>query len=125
MMSVLPLLLVAAAEPFDPATLKPFTAGGTYLDKFEMGLYPGGRNEIPEAHQKAGLRVAAQVKPLNAAGEADEKEGRVLAVVFGHSNCNVYFSALQAHLRERTAELHPRFELLKADPVARAWLLKP
>jgi len=119
MVSLLSLLLGAAgaagaAEPFDPATLKPFTAGGMYLDKFEMGLYPGGKNEIPEAHQKAGVRVAGRIKPLNAAGEADEKEGRILAVVFGHSNCSMYFSALQAALREHAAELHPRFELLNA-----------
>jgi len=103
-----------AGEPFDPATLKPFTAGVPYLEKYETGLYPGGKNEIPDAHRQAGVRVAAAVKPLNAAGEVDEKEGRILALVFGHSNCSMYFSALQAQLRARAAELHPRFEMINA-----------
>jgi len=78
------------AEPaFDPATLKPFTEGALYLGKYETGLYPGGKNEIPQAHQQAGLRVARAIRPLDPVGEPDEPNGRILAVVLGHSNCSI------------------------------------
>src|SRR5438445_9855875 len=79
---------------FDPATLKLFTEGISYLDQYETGLYPGAKNEMPEEHRKAGERLAAAIRPLNAAGEPDEKEGRILALVLGHSNCRIYFNAL-------------------------------
>jgi hypothetical protein len=48
---------------FDLSTLKPFTDGALYMDKYETNLYPGG-NEIPKAHQEAGMRVAAGHGPL-------------------------------------------------------------
>jgi len=99
---------------FDPASLKPFTAGEAYLGKYETGLYPGGKNEIPEAHRKAGLRVAAAIRPLNPGGVPDDQEGRVLALVLGHSNCSMYFRAFEAHLRSKAEELHPRFALINA-----------
>jgi hypothetical protein len=101
-------------KPFDPATLKRFTDGVPYLGKFETGLYPGSKNEIPETHRKAGERIAATIRPLDGAGKPDDKDGRVLALVFGHSNCKMYFTALQRHLAAQKDKLHPRFELLNA-----------
>jgi hypothetical protein len=110
-------LLVAAlgtqGTPFDPSTLKPFTAGAPYLEKYETGLYPGGKNVIPEAHRKAGERLAAALRPLDVDGKPADN-GRILALVMGHSNCNMYFNALGAHLTRQAAALHPRFELLNA-----------
>ncbi len=47
-------------------------------------------------------------------GKPDERDGRILAVLFGHSNTAMYFSALERHLRQQRAELHPRFEMLNA-----------
>lgn len=111
------LLCVTGAEAgddFDPAILKRFTDGTPYLGNYETGLYPGATNEIPEEHRKAGDRIAAALRPLDANGNPDEKEGRILALVMGHSNCHMYFEALGRYLHERAAELHPRFELLNA-----------
>ena len=103
-----------AAPAFDPSTLKPFTDGGLYLGKYEMGLYPKGKNEMPEAHRQAGERIAATVKPLGSDGKPDSEQGRILAVVFGHSNCSMYFAALERRLRTQKTALHPRFEMLNA-----------
>ena len=99
---------------FDPATLVPFTKGAPYLGKYEIGLYPGAKNEMPAAHRRAGERVAATIRPLDADGKPDDRNGRILALVFGHSNCSMYFRALQRHLGEHATELHPRFEMLNA-----------
>jgi len=103
-----------APARFDPATLKPFTEITMYLDKYQTGLYPDGKNEIPAAHRTAGERVAAAVRPLDVEGKPDPAGGRILAVVMGHSNCNMYFNALQAHLKQHAGELNPRFEMLNA-----------
>ena len=99
---------------FDPATLQPFTEGKRYRDEFETGLYPGGKNEMPEAHRRAGERIAATIRPLNVDGAVNERDGRTLALVLGHSNCSMYFAALQRHLAQQRGKLHPRFELINA-----------
>jgi hypothetical protein len=104
----------SGAAESDITGLRPFTEGGQYLEKYEMGLYPDRKNEIPEAHQKAGQRIAATIKPLDIDGKADEKNGRVIALVMGHSNCQQYFTTLQGRLKEKADELHPRFEMLNA-----------
>jgi hypothetical protein len=99
---------------FDPRTLKPFTDGSPYLGRYETGLYPGGRNEMPPAHRAAGERIAATIRPLGSDGQPDAQAGSILGLVMGHSNCRMYFDALQSHLSEQAPHLHPRFELLNA-----------
>jgi hypothetical protein len=102
------------AWEFEPGTLPPFTAGVPYLGAYATGLYPGGGNAIPEAHREAGERIAAAIRPLDGEGRPDDEQGRVLALVMGHSNCRMYFEALQGHLSEQAAQLSPRFEMLNA-----------
>jgi len=103
----------AQGQDFDPKTLRKFTDGVPYLDKYETGLYPGAKNEIPAAHQKAGEKIAATIRPLDIAGAPDDKEGRILALVFGHSNCRMYFGELEKLLAKQQADLHPRFQMLR------------
>lgn len=98
---------------FDPTTLKPFTSGESYQG-YETGLYPGGSNIIPETHLQAGEQIAATIQPLNTDGQVDEANGRILALVMGHSNAYAYFTALQSQFTEQAAELNPRVELLNA-----------
>jgi len=50
------------------------------------GLYPGGFNQRPAAHDDAGRLIARQVRPLNAAGEPDPQNGRIGLVTIGMSN---------------------------------------
>ena len=99
---------------FDPATLKRFTEGKKYRDEFETGLYPGGKNEMPPAHRQAGERMAATIRPLDIDGAVDDENGASSALVLGHSNCSMYFGALQRHLAQQREKLHPRFELINA-----------
>jgi len=105
---------MAAGEAFDPSTLTPFVAGGRYRDQYETGRYPGGQREMPAAHRRAGERIAALIRPLGTEGQPDAREARILALVMGHSNCRMYFSALQRHFEEQAEHLNPRFELLNA-----------
>jgi hypothetical protein len=106
-------LLAPQGQPFDPSSWKPFTDGAPYLGKYETGLYPTGKNTIPQPHQKAGERIAATLQPLDLQGKP-APSGRILALALGHSNCNMYFSAIGAKLGENAPRLHPRFELLNA-----------
>lgn len=99
---------------FDPASLRLFTEGGSYLDKYEMGLYPQGKNEIPDSHLQAGLRVAAAIQPLDVEGKPNATDGRILALVMGHSNCSMYFNSLQDHLEGHSDRLNPRTEIINA-----------
>lgn len=107
------LLLMATQDPaFDPATLRPFTDGALY-EGHETGLYPGAANQVPDAHRRAGERLAAGLRPLDVDGKPAD-QGRILALVLGHSNCNMYFGALGTRLAANASLLHPRFELLNA-----------
>lgn len=103
----------AAGKDFDPAVLRRFTDGALYQDEFETGLYPGARNEMPVAHQAAGVRLAAAIRPLGRNGSADGN-GKIAAVVLGHSNCNQYFNALGRMFEEQKEALNPAFELVNA-----------
>lgn len=97
---------------FDPATLQPFTTIQTYEGQ-QTGLYPDGQNLIPEAHRKAGEKIAATIQPLDENGKPDPQNGRILSIVMGHSNCRIYFRTLNEHLtREKASRLNPRYELL-------------
>ncbi|MCI0535128.1 MAG: hypothetical protein L0Z50_07860, partial [Verrucomicrobiales bacterium] len=85
-----------------------------YRGEFETGLYPGGANEPPEAHRRAGERLARAIRPLDAAGRPGEANGRIVLLALGHSNGRYYFGALEDKLREHAAELHPRFTFINA-----------
>jgi hypothetical protein len=102
-----------ATEKFDPKTLRRFTDGAEYMGQ-QTGLYPGAQNTIPARHQQDGLRLAATLQPLDANGNPDARNGRIVAVIKGHSNCNQYFAELQAFLGTKTAELNPQALILNA-----------
>ncbi|MBI3832177.1 MAG: carbon-nitrogen family hydrolase [Planctomycetes bacterium] len=99
---------------FDVSTLRRFTDGAPYLGEFETGLYPGASNRIPEAHQAAGIRIAASLRPLDKDGRSDPESGKIAALVLGHSNCNQYFNAVGRILDEKRSELNNAFVLLNA-----------
>lgn len=54
------------------------------------GLYPGGSNEIPDAHQALGLWRASQIVPRNAVGEPDPN-GTIGLLSIGVSNTRIEF----------------------------------
>jgi hypothetical protein len=51
------------------------------------GLYPNGANNRPAAHFNAGIQIATkQIRPLNASGQVDNANGKIVLVSIGMSN---------------------------------------
>jgi hypothetical protein len=75
------------AQPkVDTSNRKPLTELGTgQYQGFTGGLYPQGKNERPAAHEAAGLALAKQVRPLDAAGKPDAA-GKIVLLSVGMSN---------------------------------------
>jgi hypothetical protein len=61
---------------------------------FEGGLYPGGVNEPPAAHLKAGLKLAKSIVPLDAEGQPSP-DGKIVLLSCGMSNTTMEFSVFQ------------------------------
>lgn len=103
--------LVAAAPPTDAQVIpKPKNCShtsvgfvplndlgtGTYLGE-QGGLYPGGLNMRPSAHELAGVQLAQSIEPLDVDGNPDP-DGRIVLAGLGHSNGNLFFSAVKKGL---------------------------
>lgn len=92
----------------DTSQLKPLTElGAEKYQGFTGGLYPDGKNERPKAHEAAGLKIAASIKPLNAKGEVDDKDGRVVLLSIGMSNTSQVSMGFRRSLMEASG-VHPR-----------------
>ncbi|MCX7016879.1 MAG: hypothetical protein NTW86_30695 [Candidatus Sumerlaeota bacterium] len=62
----------------------PDLGAGTHQGE-QGGLYPDGKNTPPEAHLAAGLRLAAQIAPLDREGRPSP-DGRIVMCSIGMSN---------------------------------------
>ena len=70
----------------DTSKLKPLTEmGAEEHHGFKGGLYPDGKNARPASHEAAGLALAKQVQPLDAAGKPDAR-GKIVLLSVGMSN---------------------------------------
>jgi hypothetical protein len=65
---------------------------GLYLNQFQGGLYPGGLNQVPEAHAAAGAKRAAEIVPRNTQGAVDLANGRYVLLSIGMSNTTQEYS---------------------------------
>lgn len=84
-----------AAFRVDTSAFKPLTELGAGEYKgFTGGLYPGGANQRPPAHEAAGVALAKQVQPLNADGKPDPA-GRIVLLSIGMSNATQEFSTFK------------------------------
>src|SRR5262245_13460059 len=91
---------LAARAPEEKPAAKAKTSTGlvpltqmTAKDKYkgeDGGLYGGGKNEPPAAHQAAAKKEAAKVTPLDAAGKP-AKDGKVVLVSISMSNATQEF----------------------------------
>lgn len=60
--------------------------GIMYWRGYQGGLYPNGLNTRPSAHHNAGLQYASEVKPLDANGNFDPVNGKIVWLSVGMSN---------------------------------------
>lgn len=75
--------------------LTPLTdlATDEYLGE-QGGLYPDGGNLVPQQHLRLGLRLAADIRPLDAFGRPDSS-GRIGFLGIGVSNTRIEFEEFQ------------------------------
>lgn len=89
---------------------------------YHGGLYPGGSNERPTAHEAAGVALAQQIAPLDAAGSPDP-DGAVVMISVGMSNAAMEFIAFE-DLVGVDPDVHPRLRLVsgaQAGAIATDW----
>jgi len=67
--------------------------GAGFYKGVQGGLYPGGSNFRPAAHEAAGVAIANAIAALDTLGQPDVANGRVVFVSIGMSNCTQEFSA--------------------------------
>jgi hypothetical protein len=102
-----------------PTTLRPLTLGLPYVSETDPAkkayvtyLYPDSSNKMPAPHRAKGEAIAATLKPLNAQGNVDLANGKILAVAEGMSNMRDEMEAFAALLAKKTAELNPKFQFV-------------
>jgi len=69
--------------------------GSGFYRGMQGGLYPNGENTRPLGHNSAGILLANQVIPLNAAGNPDALAGRIVMLSVGFSNSREEFERFQ------------------------------
>jgi Cu/Ag efflux protein CusF len=90
------------------AKLRPLTEMGTELYEGQQGgLYPGGKNERPAAHEAAGLRLAKEIQPLDADGKPSA-EGKIVLLSVGMSNTAQISTGFQQALKAAGDRVNPR-----------------
>lgn len=125
------LAAVASGSRAQTTGLQPITdlGAGTYAG-FQGGLYPGGSNSPPAAHQAHALAAAAQVVPRDAAG-APDVNGWIGMIAVGMSNTTHEFGAFERNA-DRDTTRNARVVLMDtgfggmsasviADPAAPYW----
>ena len=67
---------------------------GTYQG-YPGGLYPGGTNTRPTAYESAGVSLANNIVPLDANGNYDPVNGKIVLLSIGMSNTALEFAAFK------------------------------
>jgi hypothetical protein len=97
----------------DTSKLVPLTDLGTdEYQGFKGGLYPGGKNERPAAHEKAGLALAKQVQPLDADGKPSA-DGKIVLLGIGFSNTVQSYQGFMQVAKD-DKDINPRVVLVNA-----------
>jgi hypothetical protein len=64
--------------------------GSNTFKGFKGGLYPEGKNEMPEIYAYKGIHIAKSIVPLNEKGEINKK-GKIVFLSIGMSNTTMEF----------------------------------
>ncbi|HEX4611152.1 MAG TPA: hypothetical protein VH092_23375 [Urbifossiella sp.] len=90
------------APTFDSSKLRPLTELGREKYRGHYGgLYPGGTNDRPREHERAGLELSRRVRPLDAAGRPDPA-GKIVLLSVGMSNTSQVSQAFAVQLAKDT-----------------------
>ena len=90
---------------------------------FTGGLYPGGSNRRPPAHDAYGIEMASQIRPLNSAGNP-APNGRIVMISVGMSNASSEFNGFISAAHE-DPEVNPALKLIngaQGGRVSNRWL---
>jgi hypothetical protein len=74
------------------------------------GLYPKGRNDRPDSHEKAGLALVKKVRPLGEDGKPTDN-GKIVLLSVGMSNTTQEFSQFK-QLADRDGDRNPLLVLV-------------
>jgi hypothetical protein len=74
------------------------------------GLYPGGKNERPAAHEAIGRELAKKVRPLDKDGHPAD-DGKIVLLSVGMSNTTQEFSTFKANA-DKDPDKNPRLVLV-------------
>src|SRR5258706_15072963 len=90
--AVLPARVIASNCAGTSTGLIPVTDLGTgFYQGLQGGLYPGGSNLRPSAHEAAGIAIANAIVPLDTLGSPDPTTGHAVFVSIGMGNCTQGF----------------------------------
>jgi hypothetical protein len=90
---------------------------------FTGGLYPGGSNTRPAAHELAGINISRQIVPLNAMGNPDPSQGKIVMISVGMSNTSMEFVFFMS-LADDDASVNPRLVIVngaQGGQISQAW----
>lgn len=79
---------------------------------FPGGLYPNGKNSRPSTHEKAGVALAATVRPVNEEGKAS-MSGKIVMMSVGMSNTSREFSQF-IRMADADARKNPSLVIIDA-----------
>jgi hypothetical protein len=84
--------------------------GSRQYQGYGGGLYPGGANHRPVAHDQAGIARAQQIQPLSAEGQP-AAAGKIVLLSIGMSNTLQAFDGFMGAV-ERDSAINPRIVLV-------------
>lgn len=86
---------------------------GYYLGVYQGGLYPNGKNVIPNSHLKKGLKIVKGIKPLDTLGNVNYETGKIILAGFGGSTTGEPFNHLIT-IATGDPDINPCLKLLNA-----------
>ena len=99
------------AQPLNDLGASAYVRMDGQVTEFTGGLYPGGSNSRPDAHEAAGQALAAMIVPLGTDGQPDPAEGRIALVSLGMSNTQMEFQRFMDRVH-RDLEVNPQVVLI-------------